>query len=84
VIRLGERSNGGIRELTPDERDAGAPPSWTPYFAVVSIEEAMAKAGELGATILFGPMPLPNGGRIAAAHDPQGAAFALWDGPLDD
>jgi predicted enzyme related to lactoylglutathione lyase len=84
VIRLGERSNGGIRELTPDERRADASPGWSPYFAVASIEEAMTKAGNFGAMILLGPTPLPNGGRIAAVRDPQGAVFAIWDGPLDD
>jgi predicted enzyme related to lactoylglutathione lyase len=35
--------------------------------------------------VLAGPVDLPNGGRIAALGDPQGAAFAVSAGlPLDD
>jgi predicted enzyme related to lactoylglutathione lyase len=29
-------------------------------------------------------MSIPNGGRIAGLRDPQGAAFSIWEGPLDD
>jgi hypothetical protein len=84
VIFLGERSNGGIRELSPQERDAGVPPNWLPYFVVESVNSAVVRAGERGAAVLTGPVDMPNGGRIAAIRDPQGAVFALWEGPLDD
>ena len=33
---------------------------------------------------LMGPMDLPNQNRIAALRDPQGAAFAVAEGPTDD
>jgi hypothetical protein len=84
VIFLGERSNGGIRELSPQERDAGVPPNWLPYFVVESANSAVVRAGERGAAVLTGPVDMPNGGRIAAIRDPQGGVFALCEGPLDD
>lgn len=84
VIKVGERSNGGIREQSPEEQRGGIPPNWMPYFAVASADAVIAKASELRGTVLMGPMDMPNRGRIAALADPQGAAFAIWEGPLDD
>ncbi len=85
VVYVGERSNGGIREQTPDEQSHGIPPNWMPYFvAPESVDATVAKVGELGGGTLLPPMDMPQGGRIAAVHDPQRAAFALWEGPVDD
>jgi predicted enzyme related to lactoylglutathione lyase len=84
IIKLGERSNGGIREQSPDERGAGIPPNWLPYFVVESADATTAKAGERGGGVLMGPVDLPNQQRIAALRDPQGAAFAISEGPTDD
>ena len=85
VIYVEDRSNGGIREQSPEERSAGVPPNWLPYFVVTdSVDATVAKAGELGGGTLLPPMDMPEGGRIAALHDPHGAAFALWEGQLDD
>jgi predicted enzyme related to lactoylglutathione lyase len=84
VVRLGERSNGGIREQTPAEQSAGVPPHWMPYFVVLeSVDATLAKVTELGGGVLAPAMDLPTG-RFAAAHDPQGAAFAFLEGDLDD
>lgn len=78
VIMNGEASNGGIRELAPP----GVPPHWLPYFAVADIDAAVATAGELGGTTLFGPDDIGIA-KIAVVQDPQGAAFALYAGQLD-
>jgi predicted enzyme related to lactoylglutathione lyase len=83
VIRVGERANGGIRELVPEERQAGAPPYWFPYLAVESLDETVARCGELGGMQLFGPIDFPAG-KIAGLRDAQGALFAIWDGVLED
>ena len=60
VIRNGERSNGGIMSTQP-----GEPPNWVPYFAVESLDGALAAAGEGGGGVLAGPIPMPAG-RIGA------------------
>jgi uncharacterized protein len=85
IVKVGERSNGGIREQTPDEQSVGIPPNWMPYFVVLeSVDATVARVTELGGGVLLPAMDLPNGGRIAAAHDPHGAAFAFLEGELDD
>jgi predicted enzyme related to lactoylglutathione lyase len=83
VIRVGERANGGIRELSPQETDAGAPPYWFPYIAVDSLDDAVASCGRLGGGQVFGPIEFPAG-RIGGLRDGQGALFAIWDGVLED
>lgn len=75
--------NGGMRELAPEQADAGVPPHWLPYFTVASTDDAVTKAGELGGRTMFGPIDLPAG-RIAVMTDPQGAAFAVFEGGVDD
>jgi len=75
--------NGGIRELAPEQAEAGVPPHWMPYFVADSVDHAVARASDVGGTTVFGPLDLPSG-RIAVAHDPQGAFFGLFEGETDD
>jgi predicted enzyme related to lactoylglutathione lyase len=81
IIRNGGRSNGGMMELTGDQE--GIPAHWLPYFAVESTDAAVERLSELGGEVLAGPMDVPAA-RIAAVRDPQGAAFAVLQGDLDD
>jgi uncharacterized protein len=83
VVRLGNRGNGGIRPLSPQEEQAGVSPYWFPYFAVESLDASFERCGELGGAKLFGPIEFPAG-RIGVLRDPQGATFALWEGELED
>jgi predicted enzyme related to lactoylglutathione lyase len=73
------RANGGIRPPMPP----GAPPFWLVYFAAHDLDQALAKVGEQGGTVL---MPATDIGvaNIAIAQDPQGAVFALYAGQLED
>jgi predicted enzyme related to lactoylglutathione lyase len=85
VVYVGKRSNGGIREQSPQEREGGIPANWMPYFVVPdSVDATLARIGELGGGTLLAGMDMPQGGRIGAAHDAHGAAFGLWEGPVDD
>ena len=81
VIRNGERSNGGLRPMSPAE--AGMPPWWIPYFAATDVEALAAAATEHGGGVLAGPMDVPAG-RFVALHDPQRAAFAVFQGTFDE
>jgi hypothetical protein len=83
IIRVGERSNGGVRALSPEEERAGIPPYWVPYFAAESLDATFDRCGELGGAKVFGPIEFPAG-RIGALRDPQGATFAIWEGELQD
>ena len=81
VIRNGDRSNGGIRALMPQEQNA--PPFWFPYFGIAGCNEGGAQAEKLGGQVLMPTTPLPQGAFNVIA-DPQGAAFALFEGHFDD
>jgi uncharacterized protein len=71
--------NGGMMELPPD---SPAPSHWLVYFVADDLDAAVARVGELGGEVLVQPVKVPAG-RFAVARDPQGAAFALFDGDLD-
>jgi predicted enzyme related to lactoylglutathione lyase len=77
VIRLNGAVNGGIRP--PQD---GEPTHWLVYFTVASCDETVAAIREAGGTVIAGPMDTPVG-RVAAVADPQGAAFALYEGQVD-
>ena len=60
----------------------GVPNHWHVYFAVENINDAVAKATKLGATVVAGPFETPIG-PMAALSDPQGAMFSLF-APIGD
>ncbi|MFC4785747.1 VOC family protein [Nocardioides sp. MAHUQ-72] len=55
----------------------GIPPCWSVYFDVESVDDAVAWAQHLGATVLAPAFDLPGVGRMAVLADPQGATFNL-------
>jgi uncharacterized protein len=77
VVRVGDRSNGGVMNT-----QEGEPPNWVPYFVVEDRDAAAEAAGEQGGTELM-RMEMPMG-RIAFLQDPAGAVFAVWEGDTDD
>jgi predicted enzyme related to lactoylglutathione lyase len=77
IVRVGERSNGGVMDA-----QEGEPPNWLPYFVVEERDGASENAQALGGSELF-RMDMPQG-RIAVFTDPQGAPFGVWDGDTDD
>ncbi len=77
IVQVGERSNGGIMEA-----QGGEPTYWLPYFTVESRDGAADKAVELGGNEMH-RMEMPQG-KIGAFMDPQGAAFAIFEGEIDD
>ena len=52
------------------------PPNWVLYFGVEDIDASVAKAQELGGTLLVGPME-HAGFWFAMIQDPQSAPFYL-------
>lgn len=53
------------------------PPGWTFYFGVPDIEVAHKAIMANGGTVHLPPSPIPGGGQIVVAADPQGAGFGL-------
>ncbi|MER7751957.1 VOC family protein [Kitasatospora sp. NPDC097643] len=69
----GDDMIGGI---IPPPRE-GVESRWIVYFAVTDVAAVTARAAELGATVVHGPVDTPVG-PLAALRDPQGAAFSVW------
>jgi uncharacterized protein len=79
VVMNQGRGNGGVRGLA----EPGMPSNWLVYFAVEDIDAGVAKVGELGGGTMMGPMDIGIA-KIAIVQDPQGAAFALYAGELEE
>jgi uncharacterized protein len=73
----GENRNGGIMPMAP-----GGHPAWNLYFATADTDATVAKAQELGAEVVMGPMDVPAS-RFAILRDPQGAVFSVGAGDMD-
>ena len=69
--------NGGIRP--PQD---GEPTHWLVYFTAENVDDTIKKIRETGGSVIAGPIDTPVG-RVAAVRDPQGAAFALFQGEVD-
>jgi predicted enzyme related to lactoylglutathione lyase len=80
IIMNGERSNGGIRGFSDMEKDM--PPYWLAYFLVPSVTAFAVRVGEVGGSVLAGPIEVPAG-KFVVARDPQGAVFAGFEGDAD-
>lgn len=68
---------GGVMQISPEMAAAGLSPRWGIYFEVADCDATVAKAVELGGTVLMGPETMENVGRLAQMIDPHGAAFAV-------
>jgi predicted enzyme related to lactoylglutathione lyase len=55
---------------------AEVPSYWMVYFNVADVDDAFARAIDLGASEVVSPSPMP-GGHFAIVRDPQGAMFGL-------
>jgi predicted enzyme related to lactoylglutathione lyase len=80
-FRLGERTIAGVLPMG-DTFPPDAPSFWTPYFGSDDLDVSAETASSLGAQVLAGPTPVPNG-RFVALKDPQGAIFSLWEGSYE-
>lgn len=76
---IGEQTVGGMMTIPKTDEYANVPPHWVHYTVVEDVEATKARAEQLGAQILHGPVDVP-GGRIVMAKDPTGAVFAFWSG----
>ena len=73
------RTIGGLVPRRPDT-PAEVPDSWLVYFGAADVDADVKKATDLGGSVIVGPTDIPGTGRFAVLADPQGAAFALFQG----
>ncbi len=55
----------------------GMPPLWGIYFNVADATACVARAQELGGTVVVEPTEIPGTGWFATITDPQGATFSI-------
>ncbi|MBA2281308.1 MAG: VOC family protein [Acidimicrobiia bacterium] len=79
TLREGEEAQAGIMDASSFLPD-GAPAQWSTYFHVDDVDATLAKAVELGATVVDAPEDTPYG-RLATATDVTGACFKLHGDP---
>jgi predicted enzyme related to lactoylglutathione lyase len=59
----------------------GIPPHWNVYFNVVDADATIARATELGGSVVAPAFDVPGVGRMAVLADPQGGMFNLMQNP---
>ena len=78
IVRQSGRDVGGIYNLRANERTRDVPTHWLSYIAVANADDAAARVGPAGGTLVAPPFDVGTNGRMAVAGDPTGAMFALW------
>jgi predicted enzyme related to lactoylglutathione lyase len=69
----------GLHALMDEQREQGMPPSWSMYVHTDDAEATVARAAELGATVMSAPFAIPGAGRMGVVADPQGGVILLWE-----
>ncbi|MEO0062797.1 MAG: hypothetical protein RLZZ08_1357 [Pseudomonadota bacterium] len=75
IVRGDGGNAGGVLTISPAMADQGARPTWLLYFHVADVDDAVATATKLGATVHMPPTTMPGTGRMAMLADPGGAPF---------
>lgn len=78
MLRLRGRDVAALYEQEAQEREAGIPPHWSSYIAVVDADEVAARVPDLGGKLLVGPFDVYDSGRMAVISDPTGGIVSLW------
>ena len=79
MLMVDAREVGGIGQYVPGT-PAATPAAWSAYFAVDDTDAAVARAVELGGSIVQPIRDSPYG-RIGVVADDQGAIFSLISSP---
>jgi uncharacterized protein len=70
---------GGKAAAALSAAQEGMPPAWNSYVTVENVDDAAAKAADLGGTVIAEPFDVLDAGRMAVAQDPTGAFFSMWE-----
>ena len=68
---------GGMMDMA-DHYPPEVPPNWLLYFGTPDVDASVAKAEQLGGTIIVPASDIPGTGRFACIQDPQGAVFSVY------
>lgn len=78
MATLRGKNVAAMYEMNAEQRKQNIPPHWLSYVSVASVDDTLATAKELGASVIVDAMDVFDIGRMAVLSDPQGAVFALW------
>lgn len=73
----GQSPIGGLMELSGEMLEQHVPPHWMGYVSTPDLDHTLTKANERGAKTVFGPIDVPEVGRVAGFQDPGGAVLGL-------
>ena len=73
------RTIGGVMPR-PAEMPSEVTDHWLVYFGTSDVDQDTKRASDLGATVVVEPTDIPDTGRFSVLLDPEGAAFALFQG----
>lgn len=79
VWELSGRPIGGCVQV-PEQ----APVQWVTWFAVADRDATVARAAELGGTVLEPKLDIPGVGLLGVLRDPEGAFFGVMQGEQPD
>lgn len=74
----GDTMAAGLMQLPAEAQAGGARSHWVSYVMVANVDQSVAHATELGASVLVPPRDIPDMGRFSVLMDPVGAVFALF------
>ena len=69
---------GGVMSLPDEAKAVNAPPHWIAYVMVPDTAATVIQTMELGGSTIVPATEIPNVGKFAILHDPQGGAFATF------
>ena len=75
LLTRGEEHVAGIMEIGADW--GPVPPNWGVYFGVNDLEAAVAKAQELGGSVIVEPTDIADFARFSVLRDGEGAVFSV-------
>lgn len=75
VANVGDAAVAGLMSVPPGAQSTS--PRWGCYVTVNNVDETLAAAKAMGATVCMEPMDVPTVGRIATFADPQGAVLNI-------
>lgn len=77
MFKAGDKMFAGALETSsPELKDV--PPHWSVYINCEDVDKSIDGAKSMGATVIHGPMDIPDVGRMALIQDPNGATFWLF------
>ena len=81
ILRKDDRDVCGLYGKSKEDLEgmSGGRAVWRAYFTVEDADQALTRVRSLGGTVIHDPVEIGTDGRLAAAQDPTGAAFAMWE-----